>query len=466
MARTKKTNRRKFLKTLGNASFIIGAAPLVGLASNQEIEERILLSKKRISANDKIQIGTIGTGIMGHQNMDTALKVPGIELIAACDLYDGRLKHVKEKYGENVDTTRDYRELLNRKDIDAVIIATADVWHARIAMDAMDNGKHVYCEKPMVKLINEGLPLIDKYKEKQIVMQVGSQTISSLAVAKAKELYQAGEIGKLNCIEAAYDRQSALGAWQYTLPTDASPKTVDWDAFIAGSEKGSFDATKFFRWRNYKEFGTGVAGDLFVHLLTSIHFILNSNGPNMVFSSGQLSYWKDGRNVPDVMAAIMEYPETKTHPEFQLTLRVNFASGKGPSNYVRFIGEEGVMEVSGNSVMINHNIMPEAPGIGGWDSLSTYPDSMQKELLDTYNSKYSEKQKTRPYKAPINYVAKNQDQHKDHFINFFEGIRKGTPVIEGPEFGFRACAPCLLCNDSYFNQEIMKWDPIKMKLKQ
>ncbi len=466
MSENSKTNRRKFLKAIGSTSLIFGASPLIGLAANHKIKEHIIQNKSRISSNDKIQIAAIGTGIMGHHNIDSALKVPGVEFIAACDLYDGRLKHVKEKYGKKIDTTRDYRELLNRKDIDAVLISTADIWHARIAMDAMEKGKHVYCEKPMVKLINEGLPLIEKYKKQQIVMQVGSQTISGLAVAKAKELYHAGEIGKLNCIEAAYDRQSALGAWQYTLPTDASPKTVDWDTFIAGTEKSPFDATKFFRWRNYKEFGTGVSGDLFVHLLTSIHFILNSNGPNKVFSSGQLSYWKDGRNVPDVMAAIMEYPETLTHPEFQLTLRVNFASGKGPTNYVRFIGEEGVMEVSGNSVTIQHSIMPEAPGIGDWDSLATFPEAMQKELLDTYNGKYSEKQKTRPIKEPIKYVAKDQDKHKDHYIDFFEGIRKGTPVIEDPIFGFRACAPCLLCNDSYFNQEIMNWNPAKMKLKE
>ena len=465
MSKKTKTNRRKFIKTIGSASLLIGATPLVANTSNNEIEERILLGKDIVSPNDKIQIAAIGTGIMGHNNIDSALKVPGVALIAACDLYSGRLERIKEKYGKNIDTSRDYRELLNRKDIDAVLISTADVWHARIAIDAMKSGKHVYLEKPMVKLITEGLPLIKTYKETQKVLQVGSQTVSGLAVAKAKELFYAGEIGKLNCIEAAYDRQSALGAWQYTLPTDASSKTVDWDTFIAGTTNEKFDANKFFRWRNYREFGTGVAGDLFVHLLSSIHVILDSKGPSKVFSSGELSYWNDGRNVPDVMAAIMEYPEASTHPEFQLTLRVNFASGKGPTNYVRFIGSEGVMELSGNSVTINHSILPEAPGIGGWDALFTYPEAMQKKLLDIYNSKYSEKQKTRPTKDPIKYVAKNQDKHKDHFINFFEGIRTGTPVVEGPEFGFRACAPCLLCNDSYFGQEIMNWDPVNMRLK-
>lgn len=467
MSKTKNTDRRKFIKTMGSASLLIGATSLKGFSQNHDIEERILSGNSRIYANDKISIAAIGAGIMGHNNVDTALKIPGIELVAACDLYQGRLDHVKEKYGKNVATTRDYRELLQRKDIDAVLVSTADMWHARIAMDAMDQGKHVYCEKPMVKLIGEGLPVIKKQRTTGKVLQIGSQGVSSLAAAKARELYRSGAIGNLNCIEATYDRQSALGAWQYTLPNDATPKTVDWDAFISGSsghKNDKFDATKFFRWRNYKEYGTGVSGDLFVHLLSSIHVILDSNGPDKVFSSGQLSYWKDGRNVPDVMAAIMEYPESETHPEFQLTLRVNFASGKGPSGYVRFIGEEGVMELRGNTVTINHSIMPEAPGIGGWDSLNTFTDAMQKELLGEYNVKYSESQKKRPTKEPIKYVAKEQDNHKDHFIDFFEGIRSGSQVIEGPEFGFRACAPCLLCNESYFNEQIMHWDPVKMKL--
>lgn len=467
MSKIKNSDRRKFLKTLGSASVLLGATPLMGMSQDQTIEERLLFGKTKITPNDKIRIAAIGTGIMGHKNTDSALKVPGIELVAACDLYLGRLTHVNEKYGKDIYTTRDYREILQRKDIDAVLISTADMWHARIAMDAMESGKHVYCEKPMVKLIGEGLPLIQKQHSTGRVLQVGSQGVSSLAAAKARDLYKAGEIGQLNCIEATYDRQSALGAWQYTLPTDATPKTVDWDTFIlesSGNKNEKFDANKFFRWRNYKEFGTGVSGDLFVHLLSSIHTILESNGPNKVFSSGQLSYWKDGRNVPDVMAAIMEYPKTETHPEFQLTLRVNFASGKGPSGYVRFIGDEGVMEMRGNSVTIHHSIMPEAPGIGGWDSLDTFPNAMQKELTDQHDKKYTELQGKRPSKVPIKYIAKDQNTHVDHFANFFEGVRTGSSVVEDPQFGFRACAPCLLCNDSYFNNKIMNWDPVKMKL--
>lgn len=458
-----RSSRRKFLKSVGSTTLIMGSTPILGWASENTIQKEYLISKPIITANDRVNIAAIGAGIMGQENMDTSLKIPGINLVAVCDLYAGRLTRVKEKYGKDVFTTRDYREILSRKDVDAVLVSTSDQWHARITQDALKSGKHVYCEKPMVKLIEEGFPVINTQKETGKVLQIGSQPMSGLAVAKAKELYKNGEIGKLNCIEAAYDRQSALGAWQYTLPTDASPQTVDWDTYIQGLPQEPFDANRFFRWRNYKEFGTGVAGDLFVHLLSSIHYILDSHGPHKIFSSGQLSYWKDGRNVPDVLAAIMEYPDAQTHPEFQLTLRVNFASGKGPTNFVRLIGDQGVMEVAGNSVTVHHSIMSEAPDIGDWDALRTYPEAMQKELLKQYDQKYTEKQRQRPSKEPIKFVAVDQDSHKDHFLNFYQGVRTGSPVVQGPEFAFRACAPCLLCNDSYFDQKIMHWDPVQMK---
>ena len=459
------SSRRKFIQQLGGTGLALTAGTLPVFAGNRVFREYVLREEKKISANDRLRIATIGMGIMGHNDTDTALKIAGIELVAACDLYTGRLTRVKEKYGNHIFTTRDYRELLERKDIDAVIVGTADHWHSRIAIDAMKKGKHVYCEKPMVQQINEGASVIATQLQTKKVMQVGSQRISGLLYQKAKALYEAGEIGKLNCIEATYDRHSAIGAWQYTMPTDGSPETVDWDRYIAGMPRQSYDAKQFFWWRNYKAFGTGVAGDLFVHLLTGIHMITGSKGPERIFASGETSYWKDGRDVPDVMTAIMDYPETKEHPAFQLTLRVNFSSGMGDRSLIRLIGDEGAMEL-GNELTITHDLLPKAPGIGGWDALTTYPRQMQETLLKAYNEKYSKQDKEQPQKPGIKYkVPEGHDAHVAHFTNFFDAIRTNGTVIEDPVFGFRAAAPCLACNDSYFEKKIVQWDPVKMKLK-
>jgi len=435
---------------------LIAAGSLKSFASGQT---------KPVGPNDKIRIATIGMGIMGFNDTDTALKIPGVELVAVCDLYDGRLARAKEKYGNNIFTTRNYQEIFSRKDIDAVIIATSDQWHARLAIDAMNNGKAVYCEKPVVQKISEGLPVIAAQKKTGKPMQVGSQRVSSIVYNKAREMYKTGAIGKLNCVEASFDRQDALGAWQYTMPVDGSSQTVDWNRYTEGMPKMTWDPKKFFWWRNYRDFGTGVAGDLFVHLLSGIHLMTDSIGPKSIYASGQLCYWKDGRDVPDVMTAIMQYPETKEHPEFQLMLRVNFVSGQGPKGVTRFIGHEGVMEMLDDGFKITHSIMSKAPGIGGWDSFDTYPKAMQEELMKQYNQKYTDEQKKRPevpsytYTAPVEY-----DEHLEHFRNFFDGVRENKPLVEGPEFAFRAAAPTLACNDSYFQKKIINWDPLNMKV--
>ena len=165
MAKDHSSSRRKFLQQLSSSTLIFSAGSLGSLAAEEKVEEQILHYERKISSNDKIRIAGIGMGIMGYNDVNTALKVPGVEMVAACDLYTGRLERAKEVYGNQIFTTRDYREILNRKDVDAVIIATGDHWHAPIAIDALNAGKAVYCEKPMVHKISEGLPVVEAQKK-------------------------------------------------------------------------------------------------------------------------------------------------------------------------------------------------------------------------------------------------------------------------------------------------------------
>jgi len=459
-------SRRNFIKQVAGTALAFGAGSLAAFAAEEKMEERVIRYQKTISSNDRINIAVIGMGIMGNNNLRTALKIPGVQLVAACDLYSGRLERVKEVYGNDIFLTNDYRKILEKQEVDAVIIATSDQWHARITKEALQKGKHVYCEKPMVHFISEGQGVIAAQKAANKTLQIGSQGVSGLVYAKAKELYKTGEIGKLNMVNAVYDRQDALGAWEYTMPADASAQTVDWDRYIAGMPKIPWDAKKFFWWRNYREFGTGVAGDLFVHLLSGTHVITSSKGPESIYASGQLCYWKDGRNVPDVMTGIMHYPETPEHSSFQLTLQVNFVSGTGGSEVIRFVGDEGTMDIGGEGIKVHHSIMPKAPGIGGWDALTTYPKAMQEKLLQKYKEQYSAEQQKREIKPDIVYKQPADfDAHLQHHTNFFDGVRNGKPVVEDAVFGFRAAAPCLACNESYFEKKIINWDPVQMKIK-
>src|SRR5688572_1189523 len=196
MSSFSRSSRRKFLQQIGSASLVAAAGPLASLAARENAEERMLRYERPFSPNDTIKIGVIGFGIQGHYDLGSALKVPGVELAAVCDLYTGRLQHAKELYGDAILTTRNYQEVLNRNDIDAVIIATSDNWHARITKEALKKGKHVYIEKPMVHKISEGMGVVEAHRASKKVLQVGSQRVSGLTCAKAQELLKAGEIGK------------------------------------------------------------------------------------------------------------------------------------------------------------------------------------------------------------------------------------------------------------------------------
>ncbi|MCU0354249.1 MAG: Gfo/Idh/MocA family oxidoreductase [Cytophagales bacterium] len=459
-----KNSRRSFLKKMGGASALLTAGAFAAEA-HAESQVRILQSRMKTTANDKVRLGLIGAGIIGHYDLETALKVPGTELAAVCDLYDGRLVRAKEKWGSQIFTTRDYRELLQRKDIDAVLVCTSDHWHDRISIDAMNAGKHVYCEKPMVHRIEEGQAVIDAQKKTGKVFQVGSQRASASAVLEAAKYFKQGVLGELTFVEAAIDRSDANGAWQYTIPTDASPQTVDWDRYLGDAPKVPFDAKRFFRWRNYKDYGTGVAGDLFVHLITSLHVITGSTGPNKVFSLGSLNYWKDGRDAYDLVTAMMQYPKTATHPAFQFVTRVNLASGAGGTQSVRLIGTEGVLELGWNDFTIKHFKRPKAPSIGGYDSLESFAKAQQEESLKAYNAMYTPEDRKWNRLDEIKFAApQGYDDRLDHMISFFNGIRENKPILEDASFGLRAAGPSLLANLSAEQQKAINWDPDKMRI--
>jgi predicted dehydrogenase len=446
------TDRRRFIKHLGGAFTLLATSSLSAWA-------------KHYGPNDKIRLATIGMGIQGFSDTKAALATQMAELVAVCDLYDGRLTRAKEVFGNQLFTTRDFREILEKPDIDAVIIATPDHWHDHISIAALNKGKHVYCEKPMVHHIAEGKAVIEAHSRSGKVMQVGSQRISSVVFAEAKRRYLAGDIGDLNMVVATNDRHSALGAWQYSIPPDASPQTLDWDRFLGDAPKRAYDPVRFFRWRNYKDYGTGVPGDLYVHLITGLHYITGSLGPNKIYAAGHLALWKDGRDVPDVTSGIMEYPQTDKHSAFQVMLRANFADGSGGGSSTRLVGTEGVIEVFGNRFVLKKEKLATAPGYGSWDSFDTFPKAVQEEFVKQYDARYpkDQRQTQRPADETYNAPA-GHSEHTEHFRNFFEGIREGKPVIEDPTFGLRAAGPSLAVNLSIEKQKVIRWDAEKMKL--
>ncbi len=470
MERKKKSSRRKFLQELAQGSLVAGAFPYV--LTHRPSRERVILEPapdpdraRQFAANDTIRLGVIGTGIIAFYNIRSALTVPGVELAAVCDLYDGRLTRAKELFGQNIITTRDYREVLARDDIDVVLIATPDHWHDVISIDAMRAGKAVYCEKPMVQEVAEGHSVIAAEKQYGAKYQVGSQGVSSIVMKKAQDLYRAGEIGELILVEAVNDRHSSLGAWQYSIPPDASPQTVDFDTFLKDTPRVPFDPVRFFRWRNYQAYGTGIAGDLFVHLFSWLHWIISSDGPDRVFGSGGIRYWKDGRDVPDVLTCVMDYPEAETHPAFNMQIRVNFvAGGHREGSSLKLIGSEGTLAFEGSSLMLSRTPFPAKPGYGGYDSLSTFPKSVQDEFVRQYRLEYFDVPPDISEPSEIVYSPPERyDDRDDHWANLIAAVRSGKAIVEDATYGLKAAGPSLAANESYFSNRVVTWDHQNMR---
>ena len=243
-------NRRNFMRVAGAAS----AGTM--LAGNLEALSVLQsASGKPAAANDNIQIALIGAGGQGMGDTKVAVQVPGVKLVAVADCYNGRIERSKELWGSDIQTTRDYAEILARPDIDAVIIGTPDHWHKQAAVDAMKAGKDVYCEKPMIHLYSDGPEMIETARSTKRILQVGSQRVSSVIYERARQLLASGAIGQLNMVTARWDRNSAMGAWDYTVPPDASTETCDWSRFLGTAPKIPFNAEHFFQWRKWKAYG-------------------------------------------------------------------------------------------------------------------------------------------------------------------------------------------------------------------
>jgi predicted dehydrogenase len=368
--------------------------------------------------NSNLQIAVIGAGGMGQGDVRNCLAAGGVKLIAACDLYQKRLDKIASDYGPSVALTRDYREVLARRDVDAIILATPDHWHATITIAALNAGKHVYCQKPMVRLPEEGPAVIAAEKKSAKLLQVGSQYVSSQVFQKANELYDRGAIGQLTLVEAWLDRNTPLGAWQYPIPEQLAPHELDWERFLGAAPKRPWEPIRFFRWRNYSDYGTGVAGDLFVHLLSGVHVVTGSKGPRRVFADGGVRYWKDGRDAADVVA-------TMDYGEFSLVLKVNLKSGVPEEQFgVRFSGSDGVLTATYS------NLRLERGGDG-------------KSLMSSERSEY---------RATV-------EAHRLHHLAFVDSIRNGKPSVEDGVFGLRAAGPALLCNRSLAEKKSYSWDP-------
>jgi predicted dehydrogenase len=445
-------SRRQFMQ--------IGSSTLVATSVAKSVLKPTILSARSrpVAPSDTVRFASIGTGIRGCEHLEASLRVPGVQCVAVCDLYDSRHTAAQESVNNpSCPATRDYRSILDRKDVDAVIIATMDHQHRHIFEDACAAGKDIYCEKPMSHTVEDGFAMVETAQKHGRMVAVGSQRVSSVLYAKAKEIYDSGKLGEVFSINAYWDRNTPSGAWVYPIPPDASEQTIDWNTFLVGAPKHAFDPIRFFRWRCFTDYGEGLGGDLFVHLLSGIHFITGTNVPaSRAMSSGGLFHFKDGRDFPDLIETLYDYPN------FRVTLRCNLNNAGG--EFIGFYGTKGTMIIKDSTLTYKpENIRPEPEdySVFGWP----------KELRDQYFKQWHAEHPATPalqasvdgegesYANPPGY-----SDTVDHQANFFNAVRTRKPVVENEVFGNNTSIGCHLANFSYFNKTVAVWNGSTKKI--
>ena len=442
----------------------LGAGAAVATTAAAQSAQTTTLDAPQHSADTlpdgrKIRFGIVGTGIRGCDLLRSARNVPTGVCVGSADLYSTRLKAGIEAYGTEFDTSGDYRRLLDRKDIDAIFIATSDHHHRRLTLDAVAAGKDVYCEKPMSHNVADGFAMLEAVQRHKRIFQAGSQRVSSILYLKAKEIYDSGKLGEVHEIDAQWNRNSPGGAWVYPIGDDASQETIDWKAFLVDAPQRPFDPVRFFRWRCFNDYGEGLGGDLFVHLLSGIQLITGIDAPaTRAYSSGGLYHFKDGRDFPDLLETVYDF----AGPNGPIQVHVHCNQNNDTDDeHIVFYGKTGTMVLTGRSVTFTpQDVRPRFESYG-WNGMTA--EQKQKGEAE-WKAAHPEAPAPLP-EAETFTLPRGYDDTADHISNFFNAVVSRQPVVENEVFGNHAAIGCHMANHSYFERTIAVWEAAGKQVK-
>jgi predicted dehydrogenase len=436
---SKSLSRRQFIQQAG-----IGAG-VTAVSTRSSIGASIQ------GANDRIGVGFIGFGIRGPFLLRAVEPIPDAEIRSCCDLYDGHFEGIKELGHPNVSTTRRYEDVLADKDIDVVIVATPDHWHKKIVLDSLSAGKDVYIEKPMTHRWQDAAEFVDAVKRTGRILQVGSQQASNPANEQAIEMIRSGKLGNITYLSAAILRNTPTGAWYYPIPPDANEETVDWKRFIGDTPWHDFDLDRFFQWRLYWEYSGGLPTDLFVHMITLTHTLMDVRVPKRVISMGGIYNWKDRREVPDHLSALVEYDKG-----FVLALNSS-ANTAHRVPFLTIMGTEGAIEFQENGTGFTYYSEPIRDSY--WYSTLGWPKETR---LAYYEAHDIDPATNRPRNAPSGAkpetIKVEGDNLGAHMKNFFNYVREHKQPFEDALFGGQCATVGHMTNISYREGKPVIWD--------
>ena len=442
MSEKKRLTRRNFLKN----GAIVSAAFALGNAAG--IPARITSR----NPSDVIGVGIIGPGSRGLGLIREALNTPKIEFRGVCDIWDVRLKAGLESCGnQKAATYADYRGLLENPDIDSVIIGAPDHWHMRMAIDAAEAGKDIYSEKCMAHTIDEGKAIRKSIRDNERVYQLGHQLRSRKSSFQAKEIIDSGALGKVTYVTLNHSRNKPVGrkrGWfvpgPEDFPTDLTPERLDWNRFLGSAPKHPWAPERYLAWRCFWDYGTGLAGDMQSHVIDLTNQLLGMGIPEKAYSSGQITYWKDGREVPDIWHSVLEWPSR----DLIIVYTCNFTNEREGS-MCRFFGTEGTMEF--------------------YSDIKVFAEPLSHLYIDFFERIKAgriPRARTHPGDAPPVYEYQEDDRLAvaDHMQDFFDCIRTRGKTRCNEDVAFQEMATTAMSVASYRLNKAVGWDSAREEI--
>ena len=419
-------SRRDFIKTTGVTAAGLAAGSLVSGIAKKVHASDAKSAGRIIGANDRINYGMVGVGGMGSGHLRILKEFSekeNIAVVAVCDVFEKRRRKAQEAAGiSEGQVYKDYRRLLENKDIDVVVIATPDHWHAPIAVDAMEAGKHIYVEKPMTHTLDEAFKLYKTAKRTNRWVQVGSHGCSDPKWHKVREIISANRIGRVLWAQGSYCRNNPKGEWNYDIDPEANEQTIDWKMWLGSAKKRPFSAERYFRWRKYWDYGNGIIGDLWPHRLHPLMLAMGINEfPESVACIGGIlcdtdKGYGEPRDVADTTMMMVKFPSG-----VQIFLAGSTVNERGVEDVIR--GQKANLLLGGLKV----EIQPERP----------------------FAEEIEAKDETPPDSG---------ETHAKHQKNFIDSLRKNVAPNCDVELGIRVQTIVSLAEQSYRKGKMMRFD--------
>ena len=410
-----------------------------------------LSASRIIGANGKINTAVIGLGGRGAWLMKMALKRAEVRndvaIVALCDVYQKRLNEAQaeaRKQNHDPQTYTHHQDLLQRNDLDAVLIATPDHWHGPISLAAFDRGLDVYCEKPMTHTVEEAAVVAAKAREKQRIMQIGVQALSWKRWHKIKEIVAAGTLGQVVAVQGTYSRNDPKGDWNWDINAAAGPEAsgenhIDWKQWLGAAPQRTYDADRFFRFRKYWDYSGGIATDLHYHIVAPFHLALENAHPTRVSGMGGLWVYNDGREVPDTFLTAADYPG-----KYSLTVQSSQVNEIGPTMLLR-----------GTKATLHLGDEWEGPQGRNTTYARIVPDTPFKEEFRKQHGKDE---------IIVENVGNDTDQ--PHMENFFDCVHSRQQPNCHADLGWKVMTAIDLSVRSYRENKVFLIDPASGRIRQ